>query len=118
MERKCYMKKSFEIIRDLREDHDLKQSDIAAILQTTQQQYSKYETGKVDPPIHCFSILADFYHVSVDYLLGRTACANGADAYKEPVLENYVVDNLVADVLSLNTNGRKAVFDYIALQKK
>lgn len=110
--------KSFEIIRDLREDHNLKQSDIAAILQTTQQQYSKYETGKVDPPIHCFSMLADFYHVSVDYLLGRTACANGVDAYKEPVLENYVVDNLVADVLSLNTNGRKAVFDYIALQKK
>ena len=68
------MKKSFEIIRDLREDHDLKQSDIAAILQTTQQQYSKYETGKVDPPIHCFSMLADFYQVSVDYLLGRTAC--------------------------------------------
>lgn len=48
------MKKSFEIIRDLREDHDLKQSDIAAILQTTQQQYSKCETGKVDPPIQCF----------------------------------------------------------------
>ena len=65
-----------------------------------------------------FSMLADFYRISVDYLLGRTACANGVDAYKEPVLENYVVDNLVADVLSLNTNGRKAVFDYIALQKK
>ena len=68
--------------------------------------------------LHCFSMLADFYRFSVDYLLGRTACANGVDAYKEPVLENYVVDNLVADALSLNTNGRKAVFDYIALQKK
>ena len=69
----------------------------------SQQQYSKYETEKVDPPFRCFSMLADFYQVSVDYLLGRTACANGVDAYKEPVLENYVVDNLVADVLSLNT---------------
>ena len=57
----------------------------------------------MDPPIRCFSMLADFYQVSVDYLLGRTACANGVDAYKEPVLENYVVDTLVADVLSLNT---------------
>lgn len=61
-----------EIIRGLREDRDLKQSDVAAILGTSQQYYSKYETGKYEMPVRCILILADFYGVSTDYLLGRT----------------------------------------------
>ena len=59
-----------EIIRGLREDRDLKQSDVAAILGTSQQYYSKYETGKYEMPVRCILILADFYGVSTDYLLG------------------------------------------------
>lgn len=62
-----------EIIRGLREDRDLKQSDVAAILGTSQQYYSKYETGKYEMPVRHILILADFYGVSTDYLLaGRT----------------------------------------------
>lgn len=59
-------------IRDLREDRDLKQSDIANILKTTQGYYSKYELGVRELPIHHLITLCQFYDVSADYILGFT----------------------------------------------
>ena len=59
-------------LRDLREDADKTQGEIAALLGTTQQQYSKYEKGIQEIPVHHLITLAEFYHVSVDYLLERT----------------------------------------------
>ena len=59
-------------IKDLREDHDLSQKDLAQYLQCTQVCYSNYETGKRDIPTEVLLRLADFYGTSVDYLLGRT----------------------------------------------
>lgn len=59
-------------LKDLREDSDLQQSDIAKILNTTQPQYSRYETGERELPIRHLVTLADFYGVSADYILGRT----------------------------------------------
>ena len=58
-------------LRDLREDKDMKQKEIAGILRIDQRVYSTYETGKRDIPLHHLVALADFYHVSVDYILGR-----------------------------------------------
>ena len=58
-------------LRDLREDRDMKQKEIASILGIDQRVYSTYETGKRDIPLHHLIALADFYHVSVDYILGR-----------------------------------------------
>lgn len=59
-------------LKDLREDNDLTQADIAKLLKTTQQQYSKYELGIRLIPIDKLNILADFYKTSTDYILGRT----------------------------------------------
>ena len=59
-------------VRDLREDNDLYQKDIAKILKVTQQQYSMYEQGIRLIPIDKLDILADFYETNTDYLLGRT----------------------------------------------
>ncbi len=59
-------------IRDLREDHDLLQKDIAAYLQCTQVCYSNYETGKRDIPTDVLKALALYYDTSIDYLLGLT----------------------------------------------
>ncbi len=59
-------------IRDLREDNDLKQRDIAAILNVKQNTYSQYETEKREIPIALLCRLADYYATSVDYILGRT----------------------------------------------
>ena len=59
-------------IRDLREDHDLKQKDMAAILSCSQQVYSNYELGQRDIPTEVLIRLSEYYRVSVDYLLGLT----------------------------------------------
>lgn len=59
-------------IRDLREDRDLKQKQIADYLMCDQSLYSKYERGERSFPLEYADRLADFYGVSVDYLLGRT----------------------------------------------
>lgn len=62
----------FMRIRDLREDKDLYQKDIAKILQISQQYYSEYENGKRTIPITHLIKLAKFYNVSLDYLVGLT----------------------------------------------
>lgn len=62
----------YQRIRDLREDHDLTQKQIAQILGMSQTGYSKYETGENDIPTQVLIKLADFYQTSIDYLLGRT----------------------------------------------
>lgn len=58
-------------LRDLREDNDLKQAQIAELLGIDQRVYSNYETGKRDIPLRHIVTLADYYRVSVDYILGR-----------------------------------------------
>lgn len=60
-------------LRDLREDRDLKQKNLAAMLQIHQTTYSDYELGRLNIPVTVLHALADFYGVSIDYLLGRTA---------------------------------------------
>ena len=62
----------YERIRNLREDKDLKQEDLAKLLNCSQACYSNYENGKHDIPTEVLEALATFYHVSVDYLMGRT----------------------------------------------
>jgi len=62
----------FQRLRDLREDKDLRQEDVADFLGISQTVYSRYERGfQTIPVIHLLK-LADFYHTSTDYLLGRT----------------------------------------------
>ena len=58
-------------LRDLREDADLTQKQAGALLNTTQQQYAKYELGVQEIPARHLITLADYYHVSVDYIVGR-----------------------------------------------
>lgn len=59
-------------IRDLREDHDFKQWQVAEYLHCSQQVYSNYELGQRDIPTEVLIRLANLYKVSVDYLLGQT----------------------------------------------
>jgi len=66
------MKTYIDRIRELREDNDLKQKEIADYLKTTQQVYSRYEKGTNEMPIRHLIALARFYKVSCDYLLGET----------------------------------------------
>jgi len=59
-------------IRNLREDRDLNQAEIATILNVNQTTYSRYETGVLDIPSSCLITLAKLYHTSIDYLVGLT----------------------------------------------
>ncbi len=62
----------YKRIRDLREDCDLNQTQVAKMLGMSQTGYSKYETGENDIPTAVLIKLANFYNVSIDYLLGQT----------------------------------------------
>ena len=66
----------FKRIKDLRIDHDLYQKQIAHLLKITRQQYGLYESGKRDIPIDLLIKLADFYNVSIDYMVERTKNKN------------------------------------------
>jgi len=69
----------YKRIRDLREDNDKTQQEIANFLGMKQPQYYRYETGSRDVPSDILIKLADYYGVSVDYILGRT---NNPKLYK------------------------------------
>lgn len=58
-------------IRELREDRDLRQSDVAAATGIDQRTLSNYETGKTNPDSYAIIKLCDFFNVSADYLIGR-----------------------------------------------
>ena len=111
------MKSVIELLRELREDHDYSQSDIASVLGISQQHYSKYEKGEYELPLRHFITLADYYGVSADYLIGR--CSSDK---KRPLEMVYVTrecsgEQLVQDTLSLSEHGRKAVVEYVELQR-
>lgn len=59
-------------LRDLREDNDLTQSEVARLLNVRQNTYSQYENGQRQIPIDALILLAKFYHTSIDYLLDLT----------------------------------------------
>ena len=62
----------YQRLRNLREDRDLNQTEVAAVLHVSQTTYSRYESGTLDIPSASLSALAQFYGTSVDYLLCRT----------------------------------------------
>ncbi len=64
------MKTYIDIIRELREDRDLTQTQIAKVLGTTQQVYSRYEKGENEIPLRHIIALCKFYNISADYILG------------------------------------------------
>lgn len=63
---------AYRRIRELREDHDLKQRQLAQILCCSQQTYSDYENGRLDIPTSILTALAKYYNTTTDYLLGLT----------------------------------------------
>lgn len=63
-------------LKDLREDHDLTQSQLAEIIHQSKSNISKYENGQVEPNIQTIIALADYFHVTTDYLLGVSDVKN------------------------------------------
>ena len=111
------MKQMTEMLKALREDNDLKQSDVAALIGTTQQQYSKYETGESELPLRALYVLADHYKVSADYLMGRTEFQHGLETLNQKYDGSYTVGALLTDALNLPAASRASVAEYVFLQR-
>lgn len=109
------MKTVNEIIRDIREDRQLKQSEVAEVLNVQQSYYSKYETGEYEFPARHVITLARYYNVTADYLLGLTDYSHNFEELKKPLFDNMTTGKLLSDVLKLGANGRKAVVEYVQL---
>lgn len=111
------MKPINEIIKGIREDHDLTQAAIASVIGVQQQYYSKYETGDYEIPVRHIITLANYYKTTSDFLLGLTEYKGSFDKLEKPVTGNITAGKIVTDILSLNMDGRKAVAEYIDLLK-
>jgi len=83
------VKEYWEILRELREDGDFTQAEIAKQLNTTQQVYSRYEKGINEMPIRHLITLCRFYSVSADYVLGLTE----HDTTRQKLINNYINKN-------------------------
>lgn len=63
---------NYHRLRDLKEDNDIKQSDVAKIINMSEKQYARYERGETDVPLQVAIKLSEYYNVSIDYIAGRT----------------------------------------------
>lgn len=79
-------------LRELREDNDIYQKEIAKYLNVDQSNYSKYELEKINIPIDTLKKLADFYHTSIDYLLYRT---DERKAYPKSIMTRKYKNNIL-----------------------
>ena len=91
------------ILRDLREDADKTQTQIAEVLGTSQTMYARYERGANELPIHHLITLSKYYGVSTDYLLGRTDNPSPPELYTPQEIE------LIRQYRSLDERGRRSV---------
>ena len=77
----------FNRIKDLREDRDMRQSDLAQETGIDQRTISNYETGKTAPDAYALIKLADFFDVSIDYLVGRTSIDASSEQKKNKIID-------------------------------
>lgn len=108
--------KKYQRIRDLREDEDLKQWQVAEILKTNQTQYQRYESGEREIPAHMMIELAKYYNVSLDYIAGITNDKGGLHC-------NYLTEeekNIIQDWKQLNSNQKRIIKSMIneCIEKK
>ena len=94
----------YKRLRDLREDNDYKQKDIAEYLKIRQEYYSKYELGKIEIPAHMIIELAKLYNVSTDYILGLTKDPTKNWTNKKKVLPPMKSNN-IENILNNNTGN-------------
>ena len=111
------MKELRRIIRDLREDNDIKQKTIAEYLGVSQQTYSNYENGHRDIPIWAVVKLSKYYQVSTDYLLGADYGYLGHTHLRGKYLGDVTLHDVVCDLQNLNAKDRRDLLKYIRFLK-
>lgn len=106
-----------DIIRKLREEEKLTQGYIAKRLGVVQQTYSNYERGNTEVPLEHLSKLADYYGVSIDYMVGRTSFRKPATELNEEYSRNKTTGTVLSEMLWLENDSREKLLDYIEFLK-
>lgn len=107
------MKTLNAILRDLREDNDIKQETIANYLGISQQTYSNYENARREIPIEAVKKLAKFYKVSTDYLLRSDTGYLGNLDMNAAYIDDLTMHDIIYSMQSLNEADRKDLIKYI-----
>lgn len=107
------MKTLNTILRDLREDRDIKQEAIARYLGVSQQTYSNYENSRREIPVEAVKKLAAYYEVSTDYLLRSDTSYMGSLDMNVSYVDDIAMHDVIYDMQSLNENGRKNLMKYM-----
>ena len=102
-----------DIIRTLRENHELKQKDLAKQLGVVQQTYSNYEKGHSAIPLEYIVELALFYEVSTDYLLGLTTLEKPAADMDKPYAQGKTLGEVLSAQVMLSPERRRQMLDYL-----
>lgn len=109
-----------EMIAELRKDKGLLQKELARLLGVSIGTVSNYETGVHNPEIETLIKLADYFNVSVDYMLGRIKFRADLSVLNDPVVDDnkkLTSGELLNNILDLSVDGRKALIDYLELLK-
>lgn len=103
-------------LRDLREDRDLKQADIARVLNISQQYYQCYESGKNEIPTRHLITLAKFYNVSIDYIVGITDTPRALESSEtqNALAKSYA---LIKKISSAEPKIQKAIYTLLDIEK-
>ena len=103
-----------EIIRNLREDHELKQDTIAKHLGVVQQTYTNYEKGHTTLPLDYLVKLAKFYNVSSDFLLGLTTFQKPSTEMDKIYVQGKTLGEIASALSTLSTEKRKMLLDFLS----
>lgn len=107
------MKELRMMIRELREDRDIKQKVVAEYLGVSQQTYSNYENGHREIPVWAVIKLSEYYEVSTDYLLGANAGYLGNTNLSGKYLGEVTMHDVVYDLQKLSLKDRRDLLRYI-----
>lgn len=104
-----------EIISALRAEKGIYQKELADYLKVSIGTVSNYEQGIHNPDFHTLCSIADFYEVSLDYLLGRTSIRANLTKLEQALTEDYTVADLINTVLHLDSAGAHSLVEYVDL---
>lgn len=107
------MKELRELIRDLRDDHDMTQKQVAAYLHVSPQCYQSYESGRCAVPVAILPDLAKLHCVSVDYLLGVDTSYLGSIDLTNIYCEDVTMYNVVYDMQRIKNNKRQELLAFM-----
>lgn len=102
-----------ERLKTLREREGITQEQLAQVLCTTQQIYSRYETAKADLPLHHLCTLTQYYNVSSDYILGNISHPKAPPELSERFIQHITVRDFICRVSSFSRKSKRRLIDYV-----